>query len=225
MPYRQTVLAAGEIYHVFNRGVAGLPIFHSPINYSRFIQLFDYYRFVNTPGSFSSLMKLPLEERRSILNALRKDNNLHVEILTFCLMPNHYHFLLKQVSEKGITNFMGNIQNSYAKYLNIKEGRAGPLYQSPFKAKRVETNEQILHVSRYIHLNPSTGFVVKTEKLTEYLWSSFPTYLGDTPKSFSFVDPKPILNFFKNPDQYKEFVLSQAEYQRELAKIKHLVME
>lgn len=225
MPYRQTVLAASELYHVFNRGVARLPIFLSVNHYSRFLQLIDYYRFANTPTSFSSLMKLPIEEREPILNNLKKENNLQVEILVFCLMPNHYHFLLKQVSEKGITNFMGNIQNSYVKYLNIKEDRVGPLYQSPFKAKRIETDEQLLHVSRYIHLNPSTGFVVEIEKLTEYPWSSLPTYLGKTSKSFSFVNPKPILDSFKNPDQYKEFVFNQAEYQRELAKIKHLVME
>ncbi len=225
MPYRQTVLAAGEIYHVFNRGVASLPLFHSSTDYSRFIQLIDYYQFANTPTSFSSLMKLPIEEREPILDNLRKENNLQAEILVFCLMPNHYHFLLKQIAGKGLTSFMGNIQNSYAKYLNIKEHRAGPLYQSPFKAKRIETDEQLLHVSRYIHLNPSTGFVVEIEKLTEYPWSSLPTYLGNTSKSFSFVNPKLVINFFKNPDQYKEFVFNQAEYQRELARIKHLVIE
>lgn len=225
MPYRKTVLATGEIYHTFNRGVAGLPIFHSASNYSRSIELINYCRFANTPTSFSQLMKLPAEERKLILDSLTKENNLQVEILAFCLMPNHFHLLLKQITEKGITSFMSNTQNGYAKYFNIKEGRGGPLFQSAFKAVRIETDEQLLHVLRYIHLNPSTGYVVEIEKLTEYPWSSLPDYLENINQRFAFVNPKVILNFFKNREKYKEFVFNQAEYQRELANIKHLTLE
>lgn len=225
MPYRKTVLATGEIYHVFNRGVASLPIFHSISNYSRFLQLIDYYRFVNVPSSFSNLMKIPVEKRGPILENLKKENNLQVEILVFCLMPNHFHLLLRQISEKGITKFMGNIQNGYAKYLNIKENRGGPLFQSAFKAVRIATDEQLMHVSRYIHLNPSTGYLVEIERLMDYPWSSLSDYCSDIKQKFAFVNPKFILGFFKSREKYKEFVLNQAEYQRELANIKHLVLE
>ena len=225
MPYRQTVFAPGEIYHVFNRGVARQPIFFSRNNYSRFIQLIDYYRFCQTPVSFSLLMNTPVEIRGEMLKSLIKENNLQAEILAFCLMPNHFHFLLKEVSEKGIANFMRYVQNGYAKYLNIKENRVGPLFQSMFKAVRIQSDEQLLHVSRYIHLNPSTEYLVKIEKLSEYSWSSLPVYLDTKHPDFSFVNPEPVLSFFKDNEKYKEFVLDQAEYQRELDKIKHLTLE
>lgn len=225
MPYRVEVLAPEQIYHIFNRGVAALPIYLTTKNYSRFLDLTDYYRFSNTPISFSNLLKLPREERANLLTRLRMENAIHVEIITFCLMPNHFHFLLKQMTEKGISTFMRNLQNSYVKYFNIKNERAGPLFQSMFKAVRVETDEQLLHVSRYIHLNPSTAYIVEPEKLEDYLWSPYRIYLNEESVKNSFVNPKIILDFFKNGKEYKKFVLDQAAYQRELDKIKHLILE
>ncbi len=140
-------------------------------------------------------------------------------------MPNHFHLLVKQVLEKGIVKFMGNIQNGYVKYINIKEERAGPLFQSTFKAKRIETDEQLLHVSRYIHLNPVTAYLVESEKIIEYPWSSLSSYLSNTSPKQSFINTEIINSFFKNQKNHKEFILNQVEYQRELAKIKHLILE
>lgn len=225
MPTRNIIFANDQIYHIFNRGVAQLPIFHSFKHYARFLDILNYYRFTDTPTSFSQFMKLPLETRQQILESIHKENNLLVEILVFCLMPNHFHLLLRQVSEKGITTFMGNLQNSYVKYLNIKEGRVGPLFQSAFKGKRIETDEQLLHVSRYIHLNPSTSFLVETEKLVDYPWSSLPIYIDGMPKESTIVNPKPILDFFNTKDDYHNFLKDQAGYQQELAIIKHLTLE
>ncbi|MDO8498435.1 MAG: transposase [bacterium] len=170
-------------------------------------------------------MKSPLDSRRQITDNLQKENDLLVEILAFCLMPNHFHLLLKQISEKGIINFMGNVQNSYVKYLNIKEGRIGPLFQSAFKGKRIETDEQLLHVSRYIHLNPSTSYLVEQEKFAEYPWSSLPIYISNSSTYNTFVNPRLILEFFKSGEKYREFLDDQAGYQQELANIKHLTME
>jgi len=225
MPYRNEVLAPKEIYHIFNRGVAALPIYLVSRSYLRFLDLVDYYRFSNTPCSFSSLLKLPREERGNLLTRLRKENAIHIEILAYCLMSNHFHFLLKQVTDNGISTFMRNLQNSYVKYFNIKNERAGPLFQSMFKAVRIETDEQLLHVSRYIHLNPSTAYIVEPEKLEDYRWSSLGIYLNKDFINHSFVNPEIILSFFKNRAEYKKFVLDQAAYQRELDKIKHLILE
>ncbi len=226
MPYRKLVLAPKQIYHIFNRGVAAFPIFLTSKDYSRFLKLVDYYRFSNTPFSFSQLMSLPKEEKEKILVGLRKENAIHVEILTYCLMPNHFHLLLKQITDKGISVFMANLQNGYVKYFNIKNERGGPLFQSMFKGVRVESDEQFLHVSRYIHLNPSTAYVVEPEKLESYSWSSLKIYLDeDFNRDNSFVTPELVLNFFKDRKDYLKFVLDQASYQRELDKIKHLVLE
>lgn len=225
MPYRKIVFANGEIYHVYNRGVAGLPTFPTNKYYQRFLSLVEYYRFQNISTSYSTLMKKPIQLKREILETLRKDNILNVEILAFCLMPNHFHFLLKQISEKGLVHFIGNVQNSYVKYLNIKEGRAGPLFQSAFKAKRIETDQQLIHVSRYIHLNPSTSYLTEIKNLITYPWSSLSSYTNQSLNTLSFINTEIILSLFKNLEGYKNFVFDQAEYQRELNKIKHLVME
>lgn len=224
MPFRNVILAQGEIYHVYNRGVAASPIFLSLKDYSRFLSLIGYCRFENTPAGFSQIMKLSRKEREKILAVLKTENKIHLEILAFCLMPNHFHFLFKQSTEKGISLFMSALQNSYVKYFNIKGDRAGPLFQSRFKAVRILTDEQLIHVSRYIHLNPSTGYLVEPKELLEYKWSSLGTYLKQE-KFYSFVQTETISDFFKSKKSYQQFVIDQADYQRELDKIKHLTLE
>lgn len=223
MPYRQIPLVFDEIYHVFNRGVARLPIYSHKSNFSRFLELIDYYRFDKTPTSFSNLKKLPVDERSRILQYIRNENQPHVEILTFCLMDNHYHFILKQKTQNGIVKFISNLQNSYAKYFNTKSERSGPLFQPMFKAVRIVTDEQLLHVSRYIHLNPSTGYLVKINDLENYPWSSLQDYLGNI--EHHFVDITLINGLIGNKKKYREFIYNQAEYQRKLADIKHLILE
>ena len=225
MPYRKTLLVQDQIYHVFNRGVAGLPIYDSVKDYFRFLELVDYYRFINTRISFSHLKKTPAEEKGGILSDLRKKDETQIEILAYCLMDNHFHFLLKQLTKNGISRFMANLQNGYAKYFNIKTRRAGPLFQSIFKAVRIETDEQLLHTSRYIHLNPSTGYLVDTNNLLNYKWSSLPEYLREVTNNFSFTSKDMILGFIGGADKYRQFVFDQAQYQKELGLIRHLTLE
>ncbi|MEK7559211.1 MAG: transposase [Patescibacteria group bacterium] len=225
MPYRKTLLVQDQIYHVFNRGVAGLPIFASVKDYSRFLELVDYYRFINTPFSFSHLKKKLEEKRKKILSDLKEKDETQAEILAYCLMNNHFHFLLKQLTKSGISSFMANLQNGYAKYFNIKTRRAGPLFQSIFKSVRIETDEQLLHVSRYIHLNPSTGYLVDANNLHTYKWSSLSEYLGEVTNNLSFISKDMILGLIGGADKYRQFVFDQAQYQRKLGLIKHLIIE
>lgn len=201
-----------------------MPIFSSKATFLRFIEVVEYYQFANTPVSFSDYKKLRVEQREEIFQYLQKENNLHIEILAFCLMDNHYHFLIKQLTENGITTWMSNVQIAYARYFNIKSNRSGPLFQPQFKAVRIETDEQLLHVSRYIHLNPSTGYLVDIDDLPSYHWSSLSCYIEHS-CSFSFVKTDLILGMMKKKQTYRDFVFDQANYQRELAKIKHLLLE
>jgi len=224
MPYRKSVLASGETYHVFNRSIAKIPIFTSASYFSRFLDLVEYYHFANTPMSFSFFKKLNREEGSRILEELKRENDRHVELIAFCLMDNHYHFLLKQVSEKGAARFISNIQNGYAKYFNMRTDRSGPLFQPMFKAVRIETDEQLLHVSRYIHLNPATAYIVEKEGLEDYPWSSLRIYFNPESLEFSFIDRASISACIGNM-KYDKFVYDQVEYQRKLADIKHLLLE
>ena len=144
MPKRETPLVDDHYYHIFNRGVDLRPIFsNSGIkDYERFIKLMNYYRFNNYPGSYSQFIKMPRAEREDIFKALEKENKAQVEIICFCLMSNHFHFLLKQKEDKGILSFLANLENSHTRYFNKKNERVGPLFQGRFKAVLVETEEQ-----------------------------------------------------------------------------------
>jgi len=224
VPGRKVVLANNEIYHVFNRGHAFQPIFSSIKDYQRLINTFRYYRYSNPPVRLSKFLIIARDEREKILKEMEEKQKKIIEIYCFCLMPNHYHLLLKQIQDNGISQYMSKVQNSYGRFFNIKNNLIGSLFQGNFKAKRVETEEQLLHLSRYIHLNPFSSYVVKSiEELKEYSWSSLPDYLNN--QNSSPVNKNLILGYFKNIKDYQQFVLDQAEYQRELENIKHLTWE
>lgn len=222
MPYRKVLIAPGETYHVYNRGIARAPIFKYSNDYVRFLDLLDYYRFAPNL-SFSHYNRLEKETKRSYWENIKNNNSCIVDIFAFCLMANHFHLLLKEAKEKGIKSFLSNVQNGYAKYFNMRHQRTGSLFQAMFKAVRIETEEQLVHVSRYIHLNPVTAYIVDIKDLLQYQWFSFPQYLKKAPESFT--APKIVLDLIGGSEQYKEFVFDQADYQRKLDRIKHLCFE
>ena len=171
-------------------------------------------------------MTLSQDEKQQLFNKLQESRNFWAEIIAYCLMPNHFHFLLKQLKENGISIFLRNFTDSYTRYFNTKQERNGPIFQGRFKAVRIETDEQLLHVGRYIHLNPHTSYVVKTLKdLENYPYSSLPEYLGDSSLKHEICNKEIMLGYFKNPTLYKQFVFEQADYQRTLGNIKHLLLE
>lgn len=223
MPYRKIVFANNEIYHVYNRSVGKIPILLDTRTNERLLDVINYYRYGNLTLRYSFFRRLQKKQKEELLESLNKNNPKLVEILTFCLMPNHLHFLLKQLQTNGIAQFMRNTQNSYAKFFNTKYNRVGALFQALFKAVRIETTEQLLHVSRYIHLNPVTSFIIKLEGLEDYPWTSFPEYTKK--RTLPFINTKIIVENFRSAAKYKEFVFDQADYQKELAKIKHLTLK
>ena len=222
MPYRKIPIVAGEIYHVFNRSVAKQPIFISQKDYQRSVEVIDFYRHKDLPMRFSYYNRLAIPQKQKLIKIIAETSSI-VEILAFCLMPNHVHFLLKSLTDHGIIHFMSNFQNSYAKYFNTRHQRTGTLFQPMFKAVRIESEEQLIHVNRYIHLNPVTSYILKTiEELESYPWSSYPEYLGITS---GFTSIALILGLFKNTSSYRKFTADQVNYQRQLSKIKHLMLE
>lgn len=224
MSPRKAPLVNGEIYHVFNRGTSLQPTFFNNRDYQRLLNAMIYYRNIELPMKLSLFLTVAGDKRNEFINKASEKANFWVEIISFCFMPNHIHFLLRQIEDNGISRFIGKMTNSYTRYLNTKQKRSGPFFQGRFKAVRIENSEQLLHCSRYIHLNPLTSYVVKNEiELENYSYSSFPEYLGKIKKEI--CQKKIILDQFKSISTYKKFVLDQADYQRELELIKHLVME
>ena len=128
-----------------------------------------YYQFMGPRPSFSKFSKSEIAPLKPL------SEEKMIEIICYCLMPNHIHFLIRQLKENGISKFMGQISNSYTKYFNTKYTRVGPLLQGPFKAVLIESDEQLIHVSRYIHLNPIVSGIVKN--LEDYPWSSYLEYI------------------------------------------------
>ena len=225
MPRRKTVLANDQIYHVFNKAIDGKNIFREKEDLNRALMSFWYYRFISPPTSLSRYLDLPEKVRINYHNVLVESKQT-VEVYSYCFMNNHFHLLLKQKSDGGISTYLSNIQNSYTRYFNTKNDRKGALLLNQFKAVRIETDEQLIHVSRYIHLNPLTGYLIKDKSsLSDYQPSSFFEYLGKSDEIYNISDPEFILGFFKDLKDYKKFVYNQVEYQRELDRIKHLAFE
>lgn len=223
MPYRKTPLVTNEIYHIFNRSIAGQPIFLNNRNYQRALDTVNFYRFEKPNLRFSHYNRLPDQQKNDFLENLK----LHVKrikIFAYSLMPNHVHFVIKQLTENGIASFMSNFQESYAKYFNIRGERTGALFQSMFKAVRIETQEQFIHVVRYVHLNPLTAYVLKEfSELETYPWCSFAEYIGT--QNHGIVDKEEILQHFASVSKLRKFTLDQIDYQRGLDEIKHLTVE
>lgn len=219
---RKLVFAENEYYHIYNRGVEKRNVFSSKNDYNRFLHTVNYYRFQNPKLRFSKYLSLNNIVSEIFKEKLYQSKQI-VDIVAFCFMPNHFHFLLKQKVVKGIPTFISRITNSYTKYFNTKYKRVGPLFQGVFKAVYVEDDEQLVHLSRYIHLNPVANFLVKVSSLPDYQWSSFPEYLKLTN---SFLCQKTeVMEKFSTIEKYRSFVFDQIKYSQEIEKIKHLTLE
>lgn len=221
MPRRRIVIANNEVYHVFNRSIARENIFSSKTDLRKALEILQFYRFPQRLrlSKFKALTELQKNDYLSSLIDLLP----HVQIYAFAFMPNHYHLLLKQIRENGIVRLIANFQNSYAKVFNLKNERIGGLFQNSFKAKRVENDEQFIHISRYIHLNPVTSYMINFNLLANYPWTSFGAYVNSVRDSY--IDIEPIVGLSGSIEKYVNFVADQVNYQRELALIKDLVVE
>lgn len=221
MPQRSTVLATNEVYHVFNKSIAKAPVFSTKWHLNKLLEIVEFYLYPQQLR-LSRLRTLPSDTKKEYVVAYRKKKPL-VEMYSFAFMLNHYHFLVKQLVDKGISRFISNVQNSFAKFYNLKNDRNGALFQNSFKAKRVENEEQFLHISRYIHLNPVTSYIIEFKDLETYPYTSFPYYVGEN--SNLIVNTEVILRLIGSKEKYTQFVSDQVDYQRELALIKDLIIE
>ncbi|AEA34657.1 transposase [Hippea maritima] len=215
---RKRVFAVGSFYHVFTKSIAGYHIFRSDDDYERMVEIMQYYVYENLPIRFSFYKRLKKDKHLKNTVDFDKLNKL-VDIVAYCLMPTHIHFLLTPLKENSISIYMKNLLNSYTRYFNTKAKRNGPLWQSRFKDVLVESDEQLIHLTRYIHLNPTSSGLV--EKPEDWKYSSYREYLGICDRS--------LCNFSKyldiNTKDYKAFVENRIDYQKELSVIKHLVLE
>jgi len=224
MPGRKTVLANNETYHILNRGISHQLTFKTKRDFSRAIETLRYYQNEKLPMRFSQFALFSKERKEEAIRKIANKKQFLVKIVAFCLMPNHFHFILEQIKDGGIASFMSKFTNSYTRYFNVKNRRHGPLFQGKFKAVRVESEAQLLHLSRYIHLNPYSSYIIRnTPEIENYPYSSFREYLGKS--KIEFCNKEDILSQFKNRYSYRKFVFEQASYQRTLQTIKSVALE
>ena len=208
--------ANGQIYHLFNRGVAKQPIFRDAHDYQRLLNTFAYYLEANPAQKISEKSKRDLNQ--IITSPVKKPL---VQILAYCLMPNHFHLLVKQLKNHGITIFAKRALNSYTRYFNVRHDRVGTIFQGKLKKVLVDNDSQLLHLSRYLHLNPYIDGLIN--KPSKYSWSSYQSYL--TNQKNRLCAPKLILEMIGSNLDYKKFVEDYADYAKSLALIKHSQIE
>lgn len=184
MPGRNIVkeYGADQYYHVYSRGVAKQAIFLDSQDYEVFLGLFKRYLSSNPPKSRG--------------HGVYPNYSGKLDLLAYCLMPNHVHMLVYQYDADAMTLFMKSLMVSYGMYFNRKYKRVGPVFQSRYRASRITDNSYLEHISRYIHLNPKDW--------EDFEYSSFRYYAGLAHADW--LKPEQIIAMFPSAEQYVEFV-------------------
>jgi REP element-mobilizing transposase RayT len=185
---------AETFYHVYNRGVNKQLIFRDKRDYAVFFSLLKRYLGDDTQTDQSG-RKYP-------------NYSQEVELLAVCLMPNHYHLLFYQIEQGALSKLMSSISTAYVAYFNKRYSRVGHLFQGRFKASRIIDDKYLLHISRYIHLNP---------KQDDWEYTSLPYFMGK--QQAEWIKPQRILGMFDGLEDYKQFLSDYKAYKDSLDQI------
>lgn len=227
---------SNSYYHLYNRGVEKRKIFLDKQDYKVFLSYIKEYLTLKDVDSLRnklSRVETSYEEKDQILKKIRL-NNFYGEItlLCYCLMENHFHLLIKQFSENSIDRFMNSLCLRYSMYFNRKYNRVGKLFQGVYKAVLMENDEQLLYLTKYIHLNPFDYKIFKkidrSSDITRMLTSqpsSYLNYLGKIKQSW--VLPKDILAFLNknNPESSYQSFIESSFIQTSILNPKYLIDE
>ncbi len=215
MRYRDyKTFASGNYYHVFNRGNGKNDIYLKPEDYKIFI-----YRLRENLFPFAELKTAEPADELKYKRKTLPDNAF--SLICYCLMPNHFHFLLRQNAEVKISKLIQKLCTGYAAYFKKKYDHTGHLFQGAFKAILIENESYLMWLSAYIHQNPAAAGLVKN--LEDYPYSSYLDYIGKRNEKLCFKDV--ILDKFKNPDDYKKFVEDSGELIKQRKEIKSLFLD
>jgi putative transposase len=184
-------------YHIYNRGVEKRTIFQDPQDYSVFLSYLKNYLSPKNEESLRNKLigrKISSLERDTTWKLIRMNNfSEKISLLAYCLMPNHFHLFIKQSAADSIDNFMNCLGTRYTMYFNRKYDRVGTLYEGAYKAVLVVTDEQFLHLTRYIH---KQAIFLQGDALQEIQPSSYEDYIGL--RKTQWVHPEDVLIHFSN---------------------------
>ena len=222
MPGRDIKFVNGGIYHIFNKTTDKSRIFNDESLTYLFLDLLKYYRSSKSVIRYSNYKKMPSDLKEFYNQQIIIRKYFFIDLYCFNIMPTHFHLLIKQNNEGGISHFMSDLINSFTRFYNIKFDHHGSLFFKPFRAVHVRTEEQCKHVTRYIHLNRySSGLVKIIGDIFIRPDSSLPRYSSIDKDDL--IEKKFMLSLFGNDIlRYKKFILDQADYQRSLERLKYI---
>lgn len=194
----------GEIYHIYNRGVEKRDIFSDSEDLGRFFQSMSEFNVIEPIGSLyeNSFRKKLL--RNETPKSSKSEIGPLVEFICYCLNPNHYHFLLKQLVDGGISQFMKRLGGGHTLYFNSKYDRSGVLFQGVFKSVSVDSNEQLLQLSSYINLNDKVHQLGNETPKSDLVLSSWVEYITERGEG-DFCKKDIILDQFGSVAEYEKF--------------------
>lgn len=202
-----------EYYHIFNRGVDKRNIFIDQKDLDRFFQSATEFNVIDPIGS---LYSNSFRKNNPLLKDLVSKKEKLVDFICYCLNPNHYHFVLKQIVDRGIEKFMHRLGSGYTTYFDKKYDRSGSLFQGTFKAAYIDSNEYLLYVSAYVNLNN------KVHQIEDGIFkTSWAEYTKEGCNN-NFCDKSIILNQFPDSMKYREFaenIIATARERKELEKL------
>lgn len=204
---RNIRFASGEHYHVYNRGNGKQLIFLNDKDRTRFLLILLYFQ---SPLYFNNMHRLARNFVQHLELNIREENiqeiakKRYVSIESFVLMPNHFHLIVLQEKDHGISRYMQRVLNAYTKYFNTKHEKSGHVFQGTFQAVYIQTNRQLLHTSAYIHRNPRE-LKQWHGRESQFLWSSYQDYVIKN-RWGNLLKTEIINSQFSGEKDYKKFV-------------------
>lgn len=219
---RKIKFVTGEYYHVFNRGVDKRNIFLEEKDIARFVQSMQEFNAVDPIGSIyeAFVRKNSKKLGNKLGNLVSKNNGKLVEFICYCLNPNHYHFIIQQLVDRGVEKLMHRLGLGYSKYFNAKYKRVGSLFQGPFHAIHIDTDRYLLHASVYVNLNNRVHNIENNR-----FRSSWTEYISNSKKDETkhFCAKEIILNQFSDLKAYKIFAVQSLKGMRERKELEKLL--
>lgn len=196
-------------YHIYNRGVAKSTIFEDRDDYVAFLADLKFYLSPIPKHFKGSTLKVSQDDKTYIYfpSQQPKNHNGKIDLVAYCLMPNHFHLCIRQTDKMSMTAFMRSLSTKYSMYFNKKYERVGPLFQGIYKAVLIHDEQQFLYLTKYIHRNPLDLMMSNREELSSYPYSSYRNYLGIIHQDWIHVEN--VLTYFSksNPrTNYENFV-------------------
>jgi len=206
---REHIFSPEEYYHIYNRGVESRMIFLDDADRWRFLTtvfLFQWENYLSNLNDYVPFIQHSMSDKLFTRPDFYKifPGDKVAELVCFCLMPNHFHFILKEVRKGGISLLMQRLGNSYTKYFNAKHERNGHLFGSRFQSIHIDKNEYLMHLSGYIHVKNPSELPDWHGKEIQYPWSSMQDFLVKN-RWEKFLSPSIILDQFNNKEEYKVF--------------------